>query len=180
MTLGNNNVTMFLKNNMLGVKIMIQKFTSSSEYLVSKSNPDKNGTVTLEKMIVCTRCNGTGQYRYISMGKITYGTCFKCDGKGAVQIKYKQYTEKHRAKLDSINERKRDAKRIKLLKKEHENLINEFGEVSDYIYKVVEKDIVSLKEEIKKKEGNMKIFWDGSLLKNKIYFKLKRFKYLIL
>jgi hypothetical protein len=165
---------MFLKNNMLGVKIMIQKFTSSSEYLVSKSNPDKNGTVTLEKMIVCTRCNGTGQYRYISMGKITYGTCFKCDGKGAVQIKYKQYTEKHRAKLDSINERKRDAKRIKLLKKEHENLINEFGEVSDYIYKVVEKDIVSLKEEIKKKGGKYEDFLGWFFTKKQNIFQVKK------
>lgn len=127
-------------------------FTSADERVIEQQKPDRNGTINGIKRVVCSRCNGTGQYRYVSMGRLTYGICFKCNGVGYEDVKFKKMTPEYRAKRDQINSRnqqkaleKRNAQKLEKLYSD----IKHKGFDRKVVYIVNEADTFKIKDELK-------------------------------
>ncbi|EMW5974477.1 TPA: hypothetical protein ACGU7O_001133 [Enterococcus faecium] len=120
----------------------------SQEEIISKSQPDKNGTITMKKKIPCYRCSGSGQYKFMSMGKITYGTCFKCDGDGFLVVTEKSFTPEYRAKLNALNKKRADRKIRITREKESQKNFDRYGFEKGYIYVVIEENSYAIKDEL--------------------------------
>ena len=91
---------------------------------------DKNGTKYWEFSCTCSKCNGTGIYRwqaYHYTGTISdyEGVCFACNGTGTARWQEKEYTAEHRAELDARREKKLQKKQAELAKIEAERKAQE-------------------------------------------------------
>lgn len=120
----------------------------SQEEIISKSQPDKNGTIIMKKKIPCYRCSGSGQYKFMSMGKITYGTCFKWDGDGFLVVTEKSFTPEYRTKLNVLNKKRADRKIRIAREKESQKNFDRYGFEKGYIYVVIEKNSYTIKDEL--------------------------------
>lgn len=127
-------------------------FTSADEKVIEQKEPDRNGTINGIKRIVCNRCNGSGSFKYVSMGRLTCGVCFKCNGLGYVDKKFKIMTPEYRAKRDKINlcnqqkaEEKRNVKELERLYWQ----IKQKGFDQRIIYIVNEPDTYVIKDDLK-------------------------------
>lgn len=102
----------------------------------------------MKKKIPCNRCSGSGQFKFMSMGKITYGTCFKCDGDGFLVVTEKSFTPEYRTKLDQLNKKRAEQKRRITREKESQKNFDRYGFDKGYIYVVTEENSYAIKEEL--------------------------------
>lgn len=77
-----------------------------SERVISQSDPDKNGTVIQLIEYNCPKCLGAGESPKWSQ---TGYKCFTCKGTGFLRKKRKVYTKEYRNKLDSRNNKRKQA-----------------------------------------------------------------------
>ena len=74
---------------------------------------DKNGTKYFREECKCTKCGGTGTYRWgacINGNYMFSGVCYDCGGSGFTVETTKEYTDEHRAKLDAQRAKRQQAR----------------------------------------------------------------------
>ena len=121
----------------------------TEEIIIDQTDPDKNGTVKVIKKVPCGRCGGTGVYTYSTQYGNDRGVCYKCRGAEFLIKKEAIHTPEHRAKLDHNNKLRAERERKKRLKKESDINKEKFGDITDSIFLVTERNSFSIKVDLK-------------------------------